>query len=188
MRCVKCIVSFLSVALLSIGGCAESVGRKESANSRLEQWPSLEVQQTNMEAKYRNEILNTEIHTFAEFKKLESTADAGSGLYGSLKDRLERKSLLGARRRNWYVANTPSLPVRIRETILEGSLVLGMTEEQVLASWGWPRDTNRTVAAFGTMEQWVYGYYIAERNGVTYTHFLYFNDGLLTSWQDLDVP
>lgn len=52
---------------------------------------------------------------------------------------------------------------------------LGMTYEEVLASlWGEPYDVNRTVTEYGTYEQWVYG------NG----QYLYFEDGILTSFQD----
>ena len=52
---------------------------------------------------------------------------------------------------------------------------LGMTREQVLASlWGKPTDVNRTVNKYGTNEQWVYRNY----------KYLYFTDGILTSFQD----
>ncbi|EON70335.1 hypothetical protein [Lysinibacillus sphaericus] len=52
---------------------------------------------------------------------------------------------------------------------------LGMTYEEVEASlWGEPDDVNRTVTEYGTSEQWVYG------NG----QYLYFDDGILTGFQD----
>lgn len=52
---------------------------------------------------------------------------------------------------------------------------LGMTKEQVEASaWGKPKDVNRTVSTYGSREQWVYG------SG----QYLYFTDGILTSFQD----
>ncbi|KUF30056.1 hypothetical protein V2H29_14875 [Lysinibacillus fusiformis] len=52
---------------------------------------------------------------------------------------------------------------------------LGMTYDEVLASlWGAPYDINRTVTEYGSYEQWVYG------NG----QYLYFEDGILTSFQD----
>lgn len=52
---------------------------------------------------------------------------------------------------------------------------LGMTYDEVKASlWGEPVDVNRTVTQYGTHEQWVYG------NG----QYLYFDDGVLTSFQD----
>lgn len=52
---------------------------------------------------------------------------------------------------------------------------LGMTKEQVEASsWGKPEDINRTVSTYSSTEQWVYG------GG----RYLYFTDGILTSFQD----
>lgn len=49
---------------------------------------------------------------------------------------------------------------------------MGMTEKQVLASWGRPSDINRTAGAWGVHEQWVYS-----------GSYLYFENGRLTSWQ-----
>jgi hypothetical protein len=49
-----------------------------------------------------------------------------------------------------------------------------MTQERVLqSSWGRPEHINRSDYSFGTKEQWVYG------NG----HYLYFENGVLTSIQ-----
>ena len=52
---------------------------------------------------------------------------------------------------------------------------LGMTKAQVEASsCGKPKEVNRTVSAYSSTEQWVYG------RG----QYLYFTDGILTSFQD----
>jgi hypothetical protein len=48
-----------------------------------------------------------------------------------------------------------------------------MTDEMVRLSWGSPRDINRSVGSWGVHEQWVY-----------YSSYLYFENGILTSWQD----
>ena len=50
---------------------------------------------------------------------------------------------------------------------------MGMTREQARAAWGRPRDINRSVGSYGVHEQWCY-------NG----SYLYFEDGILTSWQN----
>ena len=62
-------------------------------------------------------------------------------------------------RREWYCANHLKLLLQpqIRNLILEGKVVMGMTAEQVRASLGEPREVNRTVHRYGTHEQWVYG-------------------------------
>lgn len=69
----------------------------------------------------------------------------------------------------------------VREAIVNEQIQLGMTASQVRLSWGNPSDVNRTVSAHGTHEQWVYGRF------TTYStphHYLYFDDGVLTSWQN----
>lgn len=52
---------------------------------------------------------------------------------------------------------------------------IGMSQEEVISSMGGkPYDINRTVSSYGTHEQWCY------KGGV----YLYFDNGVLTSWQD----
>ncbi|MGE7999868.1 hypothetical protein ACQKOF_14545 [Lysinibacillus sp. NPDC093190] len=52
---------------------------------------------------------------------------------------------------------------------------IGMTKEEVEASlWGQPETINRTVTEYSIHEQWVYGQ----------GQYLYFTDGILTSFQD----
>jgi len=72
-----------------------------------------------------------------------------------------------------YVNQHPELPSKIRNYILTEKICLGMTAEQVRVSWGNPYDINRTVGSWGSHEQWVYG-----------EKYLYFDNGILTSWQD----
>lgn len=78
--------------------------------------------------------------------------------------------------RELYVENHPDLEPRIEDAILRGAAVIGMTEEQVIASLGRPYEINRTVGEWGVHEQWIYSRY--------YGPYLYFEDGILTSWQD----
>jgi len=74
------------------------------------------------------------------------------------------------------VASHLEWPVLVRSAILAHQVALGMTTEQVLLSWGNPNDVNRSVGSWGVHEQWVYGY-----SSRTY---LYFENGILTSWSD----
>ncbi|MCZ7607820.1 MAG: hypothetical protein M5U25_17490 [Planctomycetota bacterium] len=74
-----------------------------------------------------------------------------------------------------------SQPESVRELILAHQVTLGMTAEQVELSWGPPHTKNRTVTKYGVSEQWVYGY--ADRWSDT-TRYLYFDDDILTSWQE----
>ena len=50
-----------------------------------------------------------------------------------------------------------------------------MTKEQATDLLGYPNDNNRSVGSWGVHEQWVY-----EAQGV----YLYFENGILTSYQD----
>lgn len=50
---------------------------------------------------------------------------------------------------------------------------LGMTQEMVENSWGSPNSINRSAGSWGVHEQWVYD-----------ASYLYFENGILTSWQD----
>ena len=62
--------------------------------------------------------------------------------------------------------------------IVEQKISLGMTHGMVLTSLGSPSDINRSVGSWGVHEQWVY------RTGDYSANYLYFEDGILTSWSD----
>lgn len=51
---------------------------------------------------------------------------------------------------------------------------IGMSAEMTRESWGEPEDINRTVTGYSVSEQWVY-------EGEVY---LYFEDGILNTWQE----
>lgn len=61
----------------------------------------------------------------------------------------------------------------IGQKILDGKIWIGMTSEMAKDSWGLPTKNNRTVGSFGVHEQWVYS-----------SSYVYFENGILTSWQD----
>ena len=57
--------------------------------------------------------------------------------------------------------------------IFNGHYWLGMTDDMARESLGRPSDINRTVGSFGVHEQWVY-----------YNTYLYFENGILTTYQN----
>ena len=79
-----------------------------------------------------------------------------------------------------YFEENPKLSDDIKRCILNKKIRIGMTKEQVLLSWGRPCEygscINKTVGAWGVHEQWVYS--------SPYGPYLYFENGVLTSWQD----
>jgi len=65
------------------------------------------------------------------------------------------------------------------EKLEEKGVSIGMSGEDVISKIGWPDRKNRSMGTWGTHEQWVYGY--------TYTRAcLYFENGVLTGWQDFN--
>ena len=67
----------------------------------------------------------------------------------------------------------PDWSEKVKSTIEIRGIRTGMTDKQVLASWGNPETNNRSVGSWGVHEQWVYD-----------KKYLYFENGLLTSFQD----
>jgi len=59
--------------------------------------------------------------------------------------------------------------------IINNEIWLGMTKDMASESIGWPTDVNKTTGSWGVHEQWVY-----DKEG----KYLYFENGILTSWQD----
>ena len=77
-------------------------------------------------------------------------------------------------RRKVYVQKNKQLSVDFKKAILSGKVILGMTPEDVSASWGKPEDVNKSGGAWGVHEQWVYGL----------KTYLYFENDKLTNWQN----
>jgi periplasmic protein TonB len=82
-----------------------------------------------------------------------------------------RRAIAHERRRQEI--NAKPWPERIKRTVLEERIEIGMTSEQVTASWGRPQSINETITAASRHEQWVYP-------GPTYLHFI---NGTLTTIQ-----
>jgi len=76
------------------------------------------------------------------------------------------------------VQNHSRMQISFKHAILAGRIALGMTKKMAIASWGEPDGINRTVGLFGVHEQWTYD------GGSQNTKYLYFENGILTSWQD----
>lgn len=64
---------------------------------------------------------------------------------------------------------------KVLKAIQKADILIAMTTAQVTASWGLPKQINRSGGKWGLHEQWVYG-----EHGT----YLYFENGKLTSWQD----
>lgn len=66
---------------------------------------------------------------------------------------------------------------RVEKAMRDQTLIVGMTSDEAIRSWGSPDSKNTSGGTHGSTEQWVY------RKGKMGTTYVYFTDGLLTSWQ-----
>jgi TonB family protein len=94
-----------------------------------------------------------------------------------LSDRLEKASdpirrAVAAERRRQEVGAKP-WPEKIKRAVLEERIEIGMTAEQVSASWGRAQRVNETITATTRQEQWIY----------PGSMYLYFTNGTLTTIQ-----
>jgi len=88
-------------------------------------------------------------------------------------DFVSSKPIPQAQARRLKFVNSHNLPARHKKLILEGSICIGMTKDEVKASWGEPDDINRFIYEWGTKEQWIYG-----------DTYLYFEGNKLTAIQE----
>lgn len=62
--------------------------------------------------------------------------------------------------------------------LIKGNVKIGMSKDDVIWSWGKPTKINDSYVAGHVNEQWVYD------RGNFRSQYLYFEDGLLKSWQN----
>lgn len=83
-----------------------------------------------------------------------------------------------------YINSHSQRPKEIKECIANGSIMRGMTKEEVILSWGDTSEKNKTVTAYGESEQWMYLKWLRDENQqLSNRQYLYFENGILDSWQ-----
>lgn len=96
------------------------------------------------------------------------------------------------KRRQGYINSHSELEPAIRDAIINGEILIGMTTEQVLASRGRPLNINSSTGEWGIHEQWVYvGIETNPRMQTSKREwrldhkyaYIYFENGKVTSWQ-----
>ncbi|MFC2076875.1 hypothetical protein ACFLT7_07320 [candidate division KSB1 bacterium] len=83
-------------------------------------------------------------------------------------------------RRAGYVEAHPGVNADFREAILRGELMMDMTSDQVIASWGEPRRKEVLDSVGRVREQWVY--YKEHDEYTSSTYYLIFVNGSLKKW------
>ena len=76
--------------------------------------------------------------------------------------------------RQQVIAHHPDWAEDKKKEVMDGTLYLGMTKEEVIAIRGYLGSCNKTVTGFGVHEQCVVG-----------DTYFYYDDGVLTSFQEL---
>ena len=90
------------------------------------------------------------------------------------KEEAEKKSAIQKQKENEYRQKIiKQFGNETGQKLLDGYYWIGMTDKMARISLGEPRSINRTVGSWGVHEQWVY-----------YSIYLYFEDGILTSYQN----
>lgn len=94
----------------------------------------------------------------------------------SIADVLNRKSKADAapaikKRRDLYIKKYGTIN---GEKVAKGQIWIGMTEQMLIDSWGWPDDINTTVTRYGTSKQFVYGL----------GRYVYVENGIVDTWQN----
>lgn len=87
---------------------------------------------------------------------------------------IDRGDVYSLLRRLKYIVDNKTLPTKTKIKILKGIIWIEMTKEQAEASWGYLEVLNRSVGNWGTHEQCKWAEF-----------YLYFEDGILASWQEV---
>lgn len=93
--------------------------------------------------------------------------------------------------REEYFKTQPDVSSEVKEAILNGEVLLGMSVPQVLASRGYPGDRKRSTGSWGVHEQWCYSGIVRmdvlwsnKETLLNYKYaYIYFENGVVTSWQ-----
>ena len=71
----------------------------------------------------------------------------------------------------------------VDKAISQGRILIGMTNQEVLRSWGAPTKINSTISARGSSEQWVY-----RREKIGNDQYVYVENGIVRSIQTSAEP
>ncbi len=180
MRCCMPILVLLAVIGAGCEGEEYVAGHRLMSTSRAEAYR----QQRKAELEAQEEDRK------ASLRQRSNEADSFETFGGIIRDchfyDFDLRKEISQKRRAWHLEAHPDLSNPWRQLISEGKIAPGMTVEQSRASWGDPSDIHRTGTTYALHEQWVYsigehGLYIDSYRVLGY---LYFENGILTSWQD----
>ena len=91
---------------------------------------------------------------------------------------LAAKEMARLEREERFCEEHPKFGILFADALRNKRFLLGMRKEVVWLGWGYPDEINKTVSLWGVHEQWIYDKPFYE------TVYLYFENDVLTSWQD----
>jgi len=169
---MKKLMLAICLVVLLVGGCAHFVEGPLPEPARSVEPTKVSKPETEVEWQRRMDKLAAEQVENEAWEKMVKEIEADK----IAEERAEERSEL--LRTGW--------PKRIQQLILDRQLGLGMTKEQAQMcmvkkqsqeSWYKSPVINRTVGSCGIHEQWVYEF-------ASKTYYLYFENSILTSWQN----
>jgi hypothetical protein len=140
------------LVLLSFSGCVTIVTEKRPAVSTLQEKEKL-------------------ASSLSDEKIYELIRRLRSYLYTEEDQRLLREEM---------VARHPEWTNEIKTLIEEGKIKIGMSQQELLSSWGNPDKVTKNVGSWGVFEQWSYG---DVRYPYNVTYYVYLQNSIITSWQ-----
>lgn len=129
--------------------------------------------QTVSEIEQLIQASKTAFHTIDQLQERQKLRDVKARKEKIIQARND--SILWANKQKRKVSLINIYGVRDGNRIFNKQFWIGMTTEMARESIGYPNSNNRSVGSWGNHEQWVY----KERDLI-----LYFENGILTSWQD----
>ncbi len=109
------------------------------------------------------------------YKKINTIERKNKKIKEKMEDKkIKEKMSAEHQKRIDYVNKTYPENSVMANYIINKQIMLGMTTQDVIMCIGYTAQINRTVGSWGIHEQWVYYGSI----------YLYFENGILTSWQD----
>jgi hypothetical protein len=157
---------FLFLALITNSLSAQDLDSQQSQTQIQISTPTNGIQAADAEdevPKAQIEQENVDIHN-----RIERAKKAGVVFK---KD--QRGTVEDFERRMGYIEAHPKTSHGKKQDIFDGKIRIGMTRDQVIASWDKPTHINKDVGPWGVHEQWIY----EDRQ------YLYFENGVLTSFQ-----
>jgi hypothetical protein len=82
--------------------------------------------------------------------------------------------------REEMIRRHPEWTKEMQNLVEEGKIKIGMSQQQLLSSWGNPNNVNKNVGNWGVFEQWSYG---DVRYPYNVAYYIYLENGVIASWQ-----